>query len=214
MTTIALIDDHALIRNALKELINRFDGFQVSLDAANGQEFIEKLKTNPVPDIALVDINMPVMNGFLTTSYITKHYPNVKSMALSVNDDDQSIIRMLRAGAVGYVLKDSETAQLNTALVEVKTKGYFHNDLVTNTLIKSVNPKPSDYTRLPIVFQGREQEFLKLACTELTYKEIADNMCISPRTVDGYREHLFEKLDIRSRVGLVIFAIRHGIVLV
>jgi two-component system, NarL family, invasion response regulator UvrY len=208
MITIALIDDHVLIRNALKELINRFDGFEVILEASNGQEFISRCKTPP--NIALVDINMPVMDGFETAAYIRQNLPDVKILALTVNDDDESIIKMIRAGAVGYLLKDSETTDLRMALNEVAIKGYFHNDLVTNSLMKSLkpqaNPKPS------IVFQSREEEFLKLACTELTYKEIAAKMCLSPRTVDGYRESLFEKLELRSRVGLVLFALKRGIV--
>ncbi|MDZ7936007.1 MAG: response regulator transcription factor [Emticicia sp.] len=212
MITIALIDDHSLIRNALKELINRFDDFEVIIDVSNGQEFIEALNTIPAPNIALVDINMPVMDGFKTAHYLTENHPKIKILALTVNDDDESIIKMLRAGAVGYLLKDSETAHLRVALQEVTTKGYYHNDLVTNSLMKSIKPSSISFSRPTLTFQGREEEFLKFACTELTYKEIADRMCLSPRTVDGYRESLFDKLEIKSRVGLVLFAIKNGIV--
>jgi two-component system, NarL family, invasion response regulator UvrY len=212
-TTIALIDDHALIRNALKELINRFDDFTVSIDAANGQEFIQKLSQNPAPDIALIDINMPVMDGFETTAYLTAQYPHIKVLALTVNDDDESIIKMLRAGAVGYLLKDSETPLLRTALNEVAAHGFYHNELVSNTLLKSLKPKTATTPKVVFDFHGREEEFLKLACTELTYKEIADRMCVSPRTIDGYRESLFEKLALKSRIGLVLFAIRNGVVM-
>lgn len=213
MTTIALIDDHSLIRNALKELINRFDDFEVIIDVSNGQEFIEALNTTiSIPNIALVDINMPIMDGFKTAYHVTENYPQIKILALTVNDDDESIIKMLRAGAVGYLLKDSETAHLRIALQEVTAKGYYHNDLVTNSLMKSIKPSPISFSKPTFTFQGREEEFLKFACTELTYKEIADRMCISPRTVDGYRESLFDKLEIKSRVGLVLFAIKNGIV--
>ena len=212
MTKIALIDDHSLIRNALKELINRFKDFEVIIDVSSGQEFIDILQNKPLPDIALVDINMPIMDGFETTNYLTQNFPNIKVLALTVNDDEESIIKMLRAGAVGYILKDSETSELQITLVEVATKGYYHNELVTNTLMKSLKPKSAFFTKPTLTFQGREEEFLRYVCTELTYKEIADKMVLSPRTIDGYRESLFEKLELRSRVGLVLFAIKNGIV--
>ena len=212
MTKIALIDDHSLIRNALKELINRFDRFEVCIDASNGKDLIDKLCSFPLPDIALVDINMPMMDGYETTSYLTQNYPQIKVLALSVNDDDESIIKMLRCGAIGYLLKDSETSQLQLALNEVVYKGYYHSDLVSNSMIKSIKSEQSIIKKPSFTFHSREEEFLRLACSELTYKEIADKMCLSPRTVDGYRESLFEKLEIKSRVGLVLFAIKNGFV--
>jgi two-component system, NarL family, invasion response regulator UvrY len=212
MTKIALIDDHTLIRNALKELINRFEGFEVCLDAANGKEFIDCLKHTSLPDIALVDINMPVMNGYDTATFLHQNFPEIKIIALSVNDDDESIIKMLRCSAVGYLLKDTETQQLQFALKEVVKKGYYHSDLVRNTLMKNLKGEQSVAKRTFNTFQGREEEFLELACSELTYKEIADRMCLSPRTIDGYRENLFIKFDLKSRVGLVLFAIKNGFV--
>lgn len=213
MTTVALVDDHALIRNALKELINRFTGFNVIIDVANGQELIEVLQqvAHP-PDIALIDINMPIMDGFATTAYLRAHYPSIKMLALTVNNDDESVIKMLGLGAVGYLLKDAETDDLQVALVSLVTDGYYHNELIHNSLLRAVKP-PASRSAIPVVtLQGREEEFLRLACTELTYKEIADQMCLSPRTIDGYRDALFEKLGLRSRVGLVLFAIRNSIV--
>lgn len=214
MITVALIDDHSLIRNALKELINRFDDFEVILDASNGKEFIDKLPNLKTPiDIALVDINMPILDGYSTTQYISENFPEIKVLALTVEDHEEAIIKMLRCGAVGYILKDSETTQLKTALMEVQEKGYYHSELVSKTLVKSILPKQEKIEKKPqIQFQGREEEFLKWACTELTYKEIADKMFLSPRTIDGYREALFERLELKSRVGLVLFAIKNGIV--
>lgn len=212
MTTIALVDDHALIRNALKELINRFADFKVIIDVVNGQELVEVLQqTAPPPDIALIDINMPIMDGFATAAYLRAHYPSIKMLALTVNNDDESVIKMLGLGAVGYLLKDAETDDLQAALVALVTDGYYHNELIHNSLLRAVKPAPK-HSSIPVfILQGREEEFLKLACTELTYKEIADRMCLSPRTVDGYRDALFEKLGLRSRVGLALFAIKNGI---
>ena len=206
------IDDHALIRKALKDLINHFENFEVVLDAANGKDFIDQLQTNAAPDIVLVDINMPVMDGYATAKYISENHLSTKIIALTVNDDDESIIKMLRAGAAGYLLKDTDTKQLKETLEEVAKNGYFHSDLVRNSMVKSLQPQPLNPPR--VIFRHREVEFLKFVCTELTYKEIADKMCVSPRTVDGYREGLFEKLQIKSRVGLVLFALKNEIFIV
>ena len=215
MTTIALADDHQLIRKALVELINRFEGFEVLFDVSHGREFLDKIATGLVPDIALIDINMPVLDGYQTTEYLSEHHPEIKCLALSVDDNEESIIKMLRLGAKGYLLKDTDTPQFKTALEVVRDKGYYHSDLVSNTLLKSLKIVNGQKPAAPSVqFQAREQEFLELVCTELTYKEIADKMCLSPRTIDGYRENLFLKLELKSRTGLVLFAIKNGLVVV
>lgn len=213
MTKVALVDDHQLIRNALAELINKFEGYTVIHEARDGQQFLTQLKTYEHPDIALVDINMPNMDGYETAKQLTQLYPNIKILALSVEDDEEAIIKMLRAGSKGYLLKDTATKEFKLALDEINHKGYYHSDLVANTLLNSIKPSSNGATAKPLIqYQAREEEFLQLACSELTYKEIADKMCISPRTVDGYRENLFFKLDVKSRVGMVLFAIKNGIV--
>ncbi len=212
MTTIALADDHLLIRNALVELINRFPGFKVIFDTSNGKEFIDSIQTFGPPDIALIDINMPVMDGFETTEYLARQFPEIKCVALSVEDNEESIIKMLRLGAKGYLLKDTDTSQFILALSEIRDKGYYHSDLVSNTLLKSLHKPAEVKNKIQSQFQAREEEFIKLACTEMTYKEIADQMCLSPRTIDGYRESLFLKLEVKSRVGLVLFAIKNNLV--
>ncbi|MBK9509364.1 MAG: response regulator transcription factor [Cytophagaceae bacterium] len=212
MTTIALADDHLLIRNALVELINRFPGFKVIFDTSNGKEFIDGIQSFGPPDIALIDINMPVMDGFETTEYLARQFPDIKCVALSVEDNEESIIKMLRLGAKGYLLKDTDTSQFILALSEIRDKGYYHSDLVSNTLLKSLHKPAEVKNKIQSQFQAREEEFIKLACTEMTYKEIADQMCLSPRTIDGYRESLFLKLEVKSRVGLVLFAIKNNLV--
>jgi len=212
MTKVALIDDHSLIRNALGELISRFSHYQVTHQASNGEEFISGLSSEDLPDIALIDINMPVMDGFETAKRLSEEFPSIKLMALSVEDDEEAIIKMLRCGAKGYLLKDSDTEDLQLALDEVMSKGYYHSDLVANTLLSSLNGNGKATQSPQINYQAREFEFLQMACSEFTYKEIADQMCISPRTVDGYRENLFYKLEVKSRVGMVLFAIKNGIV--
>lgn len=211
---VALADDHALIRNGLAGLISTFEGYTVLFQAGNGQEFIEKLDPKSPPDIVLMDINMPKKDGYDTTLWLKQNYPDVKVLALSMYDNENSIIRMLKNGAKGYILKDAEPAELKSALDSLCKKGYHYSDLVTGHLINSIAKLDDEHEKHknPLLLSERELDFLRYSCTELSYKEIADKMFVSPRTIDGYREALFEKLEIKSRVGLVIYAIKNGIV--
>jgi DNA-binding NarL/FixJ family response regulator len=149
---------------------------------------------------------MPVMNGIETTQWLTKNQPDIKVVALSMDDEEQTIIRMLRAGAKGYLLKDINPSILQDAFRDVTEKGFYYSDRITNTVLSSLH-KPQSELQL----KDREIEFLKLACTEKTYKEIASEMFLSPKTIDGYREALFEKLQIKSRIGLAVYAIKNKI---
>jgi two-component system, NarL family, invasion response regulator UvrY len=212
---IALADDHVLLRNGLANLLRDLD-YTIIYEASNGNELLEKIQQNEsLPDIVLMDIKMPGMDGYETTQWLKDHYPAVKVLALSMYDDENAIIRMLKSGARGYVLKDSDPAELKTAIHSVLTKGFHHSEQVTGKLIHTINnlDKPNHSSLQEVLgLNAREIDFLKLACTEMTYREIADKMCLSPRTIDGYRDNLFEKLSVKTRVGLVLFAIRSGIV--
>ena len=214
--TLALVDDHVLLRNGLASHLAVM-GFRVLFQASNGQEFITKAAVHQLPQLVLMDINMPVMDGFKTTGWLKEQHPDVKVLALSMYDEEASIIRMLRQGARGYILKDCEPTELKTAIHQVMTNGFYYSDLVTGKLIHSIHQQVwgnADGKHSLLGLADRELAFLKLVCTEMTYKEIADRMCLSPRTIDGYRDALFEKLDIKSRVGLVLFAIKNGLVTV
>lgn len=208
---VCLVDDHKLLRKGMVELIDGFPGYQVIGECNNGREFLTLLKSMERPDIALLDINMPEMDGYETAIRLGQEYPGIRVIALSMNDDEKSIIRMIKAGARGYVLKDAEPAELRKAFDDVVNKGYYYSDLVSGVLVHSLHYNdPGNQKKVNI--NDRETEFLKFACTELTYREIADRMCLAPRTIDGYREALFEKLNVKSRVGLVMYAIRNGLV--
>jgi two-component system, NarL family, invasion response regulator UvrY len=209
MTKIGLIDDHTLIRNAIKSLIDNIKGFKVTIDAIHGRDFLEKLDPLNLPDIVLIDVNMPVMNGFETAEYLKNHYPSIKKIALTIENDETSILKMLHAGVVGYILKDSEPKYLKKAIETVRDVGIFHDELVSKTLIAGLKPEKINK---PVEFIGRELEFIKWACTDLTYKEIAEKMSLATRSVDGYRDNVFIKLEISSRVGLVLYAFKNGIV--
>ncbi len=212
-TTVALVDDHALIRNGLAGLINTFDGYNVLFQASNGQEFIDMLKSTMLPNLVLMDINMPKKDGYETTLWLKNNYPDVKVLALSMYDNESAIIRMLKCGARGYILKDAEPGDLKRALDDIMNKGFFYSDLVTGHLIHTMQKMDeSAEIRTTFNLSDREVEFLKLICTELTYKEIADKMFVSPRTIDGYRDALCDRLNVKTRVGLVIYAIKNNIV--
>ena len=209
---IALVDDHVLLRKGLAELIRNI-GYEVLFEADNGIDFQQKIRKDNPPDLVLLDINMPEMDGFTTAQWIKQNYPLIKTMALSMYDNENSIIRMFKAGARGYILKDSEPSELKAALDSILTKGFYYSELVTGKLIHSINKMDEDGdVRNLAQLNARELEFLKYACTEMTYKEIADKMFLSPRTIDGYRDDLFEKLNLKTRVGLVMYAIKNGIV--
>ncbi|MCX6316705.1 MAG: response regulator transcription factor [Bacteroidetes bacterium] len=211
--TIALVDDHVLLRNGLAGMLNEA-GYTVLFEADNGKAFTDKLTTSGQPVIALLDINMPVMDGFATAAFIKANYPEMKVLALSMYDDEEAIIKMLKNGARGYILKDAHPSDLKAAIDSIVSKGYYYSEMVTGRLMRSILDEPGNEKIAEDKLTEREVEFLKLAATELTYKEIAERMHLSPRTIDGYRDDLFAKLNIKSRVGLVIYAIKNGIVTV
>lgn len=212
---VALVDDHVLLRKGLASLISS-QGYQVHFECDNGKQLISNLNKDDLPDIILMDINMPKMDGFETTLWLKENYPLVNVLALSMYDDENAIIRMLRNGAKGYVSKEIEPMELSTAINAVVTKGFYYSETVTGKLIHSIRETREDghgnKKKQQSNLSDKEIEFLKLVCTEKTYKEIADEMNLSARTIDGYRDQLFEKLNIKSRVGLVLYAIKNGLV--
>ncbi len=214
MTFVALIDDHELLRTGLAAIINSFEGYRVVLEANNGKQFIEKVNPKSNPDIVLLDITMPVMDGYETSGWIKANLPSTKVLVLSMLENDTAIIRMLKNGARGYILKDSKPKVFKDALDSIRDTGYFINELVSNKLMHYINHEEVFDTDALVLASLTENEttFLRWICTEKTYKEIAEEMYLSPRTIDTYRDNLFKKLDVKTRVGLAIFAIKNGIV--
>jgi DNA-binding NarL/FixJ family response regulator len=206
---VALADDHAILRKGLAELITDFEDMQIIADANNGKELIEQVgKAGTIPDIFILDINMPVMNGYETAKYIRKTWPHAGILALSMYDNEFNVIRMLRCGANGYVLKDAEPAELKKAINEIIEHDFYHSEIVTGRLLRILHDNEVEND---LDLNENEIAFLGYCCTELTYKEIAEKMFKSPRTIDGYRDALFSKLSVTSRTGLVMYAIRAGI---
>lgn len=206
-TTIALVDDHRLFRSGIVSLINSFTGYKILFEAGNGEELTRKISPKFKPNIILLDINMPVMDGISTAQWLRDTFPDICVIILSMFEDAEKVLAMVKMGVKGYLLKDAEPHEFEQALKKVSQGEIYYPDFVTRHLVQTFN-KQTEQVKL----NSREIEFLKLASTELTYKEIADQMCISARTVDGYRDQLFEKLQIKSRVGLVLYAIKNNMI--
>ena len=214
MKTVALIDDHVLLRNGLANLIETLGDYKVLFQANNGKQFVETVQNGAVPNIVLIDINMPIMDGYETAIWIRENKLKIIILALSMYDDENSIIKMFKAGAKGYILKDCDPSELKTALEALVTKGFYYNEMITGKLIHTINTldEKEIQSKMLAKLNDREITFLKLVCSEYTYKEIAEKMFVGSRTVDGYRDALFEKLEVKSRVGLVMFAIKNGVI--
>jgi DNA-binding NarL/FixJ family response regulator len=218
-TYIALVDDHVLLRTGLANLINNITGYRVLFEADNGLDFIKQIKPRHAPDIVLLDITMPQMNGYETAQWIRINLPESKVLVLSMMENDLAIIKMLKLGAKGFILKDSKPKVFIEALNGVRDTGFYLNDLVNTRMLHYVNndgesKKDGRKSSPGAVLTEREMTFLKYACTEKSHKEIAAEMFVSPRTIDSYRDSLFEKLGVTSRVGLVLYAIKNGIVII
>jgi DNA-binding NarL/FixJ family response regulator len=211
---LAIADDHKIFRNGLKATLEDCPDFNLLIEASNGKELIGQLATH-TPDVILMDIKMPEMDGMQTTAYIQQHFKQVKVLALSMHNEDKYIVDMMKAGASGYLLKNAEPEEIIEAILTVYNKGFYFNEHLSVTLIKQlVGPSsyPENAGQQSVDLNDREIEVLKLVCQEHSNQEIADKIFLSVRTVEGYRARLFEKTGSKNLVGLVIFAIKKGII--
>lgn len=208
--SIAIVDDHILIAKALTGIIENFATFEVLYECENGKVLQEKFSNKKnVPDIVLLDISMPVMDGFETAQWLRESHPEVLIMALSMQDDEQSLIKMIKSGAKGYLLKNVHPLELEKALNALVKNGFYYPDWATSKVFQSlVSPASQQHTSIHIT--EREKEFLQYSVTEMGYREIAEKMFCSPRTVESYRDSLFEKLGLKTRVGLAVYAMKNG----
>ncbi|HRG82045.1 MAG TPA: response regulator transcription factor [Chitinophagaceae bacterium] len=208
---VIVADDHVLMRNALSRLVGTLDGYEVLAEADNGRDLKNKIQQHLVPDIVLLDVNMPEMDGFQTTQWLYKNYPHIRVLVLSMLSDEKTIIKMFRLGAKGYLLKNTDPEELKKALDAIVAKNVYLSEYVSDKLVSGLN-KYAELDEKPVLLNEREKEFLRWVCSELSYKDIAEKMNLSPRTVDDYRQTLFTKLKVHSRVGLVLYAIRNALV--
>ena len=210
---VALADDHLLLRNALATLIDSFGDCKVVLQSGTGKDLSNNIKNGATPDVVLLDLNMPEMNGFETAKWLKENYPAIHVLMLTMYDSELSMIRLLQSGVKGFLKKDIHPSELKFAIHSVMESGYYYSNHSTGKLINLFRSANNGNDPLQhAMLTDLELEFLKLACSDLTYKEIAQQMKLSPRSVDTLRDQLFTKLDVRSRVGLALVAIKHGVV--
>lgn len=207
ITSIAIADDSPFFRKGLKYSINSFDNYAVDIEANDGIELIEKIdSTDKLPDICVLDVSMPRLDGYETLRHLHKTWPDIKVMMLSMHYNEYAIIKSFQTGASAYLPKEISDLQLFEALNSIIEKGYYQTELANEfmtlqVLKKGINTNLSE----------KEIEFLRYACSDLNYKQIADIMNVSHRTIDTYRDNLFKKLNVTTRSALVVFAMQSGI---
>lgn len=208
--SIVIVDDHVLIAQALKGIISNFEQFEVLYECENGKALQDKFKSvAEIPTIVLLDISMPVMDGFETAKWLKENHPSVLIMTLSMQDDEQSVIKMIKNGSHGYLLKNTHPAELEKSLLKLINEGYYYPDWASRMVFSSLN-NDSDKNNSAVKLTDREKQFLSYTVTEMNYKEISEKMFCSPRTVESYRDSLFEKLELKTRVGLAVYAMKNG----
>lgn len=212
LVKVVMADDHLLLRNALATLINGFGNCTVIFDCGTGKEVINFIEKVTIPDVVILDLNMPDMDGFQTAEWLQQNYPQVHVLMLTMYDSELSLIRLLKKGVGGFLKKDIHPEELKFAICSVMQSGYYYSNHTAGKLINLFRSEEDGNVKVQkAILSDQEIEFLKLTCTDLTYKEVAERMRLNPRTVDSLRDQLFLKLDVRSRVGLAILAIKHGI---
>ncbi|PVD53857.1 DNA-binding response regulator [Terrimonas sp.] len=209
MTTVAIADDHKIFCDSLESLINAFDACKVIWTVQNGDQAIKMLQENDLPDILLLDINMPGKNGIEVAEWIFQQNLPVHVLALTMENDDNSVIKMLQYGVKGYLLKNVSAEELQNALQSIVKYGYYYTPHVTKQIGNFIAHKNSE----PVpVLKDREKELLQYMCTDLSYMEIAEKMFLSESTVDSYRARLFEKFNVKNRIGLLLKANSMGLI--
>ena len=209
---VAMADDHVLLRNALASLIDTFGDCKVVYQCANGIELKSKLLEGLSLDVLLLDLNMPGMNGFETADWIQKNYPNVHILMLTMYDSELTMIRLLKSGVKGFLKKDIHPSELKFAIHSVMESGYYYSNHITGKLVNLFRNSSDNYSSVQKALLGEQEiNFLNLICSDMTYKEIAQCMNLNPRAIDTLRDQLFIKLDVKSRVGLAMVAIKNGL---
>lgn len=207
---IALADDHKLVRSSIAKLVSTFKNCTILFEAENGEQVQEQFTKHIIPDILLLDISMPIMDGFETALWATKNYPQVKIIALTMNTDERSIVKMMRNGAKGFLSKNTEPPELKKAIETVMTKNFYLPEDISWKLVTGLQEEANQPVE-PKDLTDKEKEYLALICTELSYDQIAKKMFVSPRTGDDYRAVLYEKLKVKSRMGMAMYAIKNNL---
>ena len=213
---IVLVDDEALFRNGIKFILDREPNFNVVFEASNGQELLDYLKlTSSLPDIILMDLKMPVLNGVETIKILNSSYPELKVIALSSYDTKSFIINMINEGVSSYIIKNSTPKEMIETINKVQKKGFHYNELtfkIINDEKKNKNHSVTKSVLDPDFLTNRENEILELICLEFNNHEIAEKLGVSSRTIEVHRSNLMEKTKSKNVAGLVVFAIQNNLI--
>jgi DNA-binding NarL/FixJ family response regulator len=210
-----LADDEELFRKGISFLLQRQDNIQILYEANNGSEVVEYLKSSSIhPDIILMDLKMPLLNGVEATKLINKEFPSIKIIALTSYNTKSFIANMIEIGAASYIVKNSSPEEMITTINQVIEKGFYYNEEVLNVIQDNLitNNRKNIFFE-DIILTKREREILELICYQNSTQQIADKLFISPRTVEGHRNNLLLKTDSQNSAGLVVFAIQNKIVI-
>lgn len=213
MIKTAIVDDHKLFREGIHFLIEQMDDIELVFEASNGKELLSKLETTET-DVLLLDLDMPDMDGIDALKILRPQYPDLGVIILTTYSDSKMIAYLMELGANGYLLKDTDPETLQRAIESVHREGYFFTKNVSQAMLTGLKGQARKKPTLKnnISLTAREVEVLELICQEYTAKEIADKLFISPRTAEGHRRHLIEKLGVKNTAGLIVKAIKEGIV--
>lgn len=214
---VALVDDHHMMRSGIAATLASLGGYHVAIEAGNGRELIDALDGMPEPRIAIVDLSMPVMDGYATIAWLREHRPAILPLAFTYTADDEAMVRAVRVGARGFLLKTATPEVLKTALDSIMATGYYYSDELYGRIRRNPDMRTREERERERIMQRitpREMQFLLLVCdpAEFTYEQIAARMEVQRSTLDGFRIGLFEKFSIKSKTGLVLFALRWGLV--
>lgn len=208
---VLVADDHTLFRKGLINILNQSTDIHVVAEAAHGFEVLKKVSEGIQIDVILMDLNMPQLDGLETLKRLTSRGFAIPVVMVSMEYFELRVIQLIRLGAKGYILKEADPEEVKDAIRTVARSGFFFNNVVNLQFIEKMNSRDSEEPMNVPNITEREYEFLSLLCSDLSYKQIAEKMGVSDHTVDGYRDELFDKLNIKSRVGLAVYAVKNGI---
>ena len=206
---VALVDDHQLFRKGMASLLDKIEGVQLIFEASNGMEFLDRLDQTQI-DLVLLDLRMPVLDGMNTLAELKNRKSDVKVVFLTMEADDETILHCMEEGANGFLTKDAHPKDVKNAIDSIRESGYYSNPKTTKVMMKGLENWKSGNRKPQISFTDREMSVLKLICLQKGTTDIADELCLSPRTIEGYRRTLLEKIGVNNGIGLVLYATERG----
>ena len=210
---VAIADDHKIFRKGVILSLRQYTNIKFVLEAENGEELLMGLPAAE-PDVVLMDLRMPVKDGIEATKTISKLYPNLHVIVLTMYEDERFVSHLMENGANGYLLKSADPAEIKKAIVEVMARGYYLNNFVNKVLLKKSHARTKSIPSLTneVVISDKEREVLRLLCMEFTATEIAQKMEISPRTVEAIKDRMMERYNVKNTAGLVFFAVKNNLI--